>query len=364
MKLGQMIKAVSPILIKPHKSSLTVGLSDRFFLFTLINKAIRTIEEDPHLNFISLLKSYKILGRILYGTVHGFYRDRNKAYFKHFFKDKELWKIVKEELEWVTSEYKNSGDIKLTITKRGVMVFDNYQKNSFNVLLLTVHSGTWVPKEIQKKMYPLPKKRYMYEDVETHKIYSRIVMEKGGIWIDNKQSRFACDFNRNITKCIYQEGQEWWIKNLWKEPLLKSEIDDIKKSYQQFYFTLAKLVETYRFNIIFDGHSMWNLPDRPPLSFGTRHIHKFYMPIVKSMHRKLIGMGYSAAFNKPYKGGYILKWLSKMFPDLFIFSMETNKCMYMTPNHKTPLVRKIRKLSQDLTKIFDIDIEEGLEHRN
>jgi len=362
LNLRKMIKIVSPLLIKPTSTSLTVSLSKRFFLFTLINKAIRTIEEDPHLNFISVLKSYKILGRILYGTFHDLYRDRNKPYFRHFFVESSLYRLVKEELEWLNKEYKNIDNIKMTITKKGVIIYDNYKKNKFNVLLFTIHSGTWVPKNILKKMNPLPKTRYRYEDVETHKIYSRLIMEKGGIWIDNKQSRYACDFNRSISRCVYENGSEWWFPEIWKEPLSEAEINEIKKGYREFYFTLSKLVSTFNFNIIFDGHSMWNTNDRPPLSFGTRYIPAFYMPIVKSMHRKLIKMGYSAHFNKPYKGGYILKWLSTMFPDLFIFSMEINKIMYMNPRHTKPLKRKVKQLSKDLVKIFDIEIED-IEHR-
>jgi N-formylglutamate amidohydrolase len=358
INLRDMLRNVSPILIKPASTSITVSLSKRFFLFNLINKAIKTIEEDPHLNFISLLKSYKVLGRILYGTVHELHRDRNKMYFKNFFVERELWKLVRDELEWLVKEYKNVSEIKLTLTKRGVMIFDNYKKDSFNVLLMTIHSGTWAPKDVIEKMKLTPKKRYHYEDIETHKIYSRLVLEKGGIWIDNKLSRFACDFNRNMEKCIYGNDTEWWISEVWKEPLSESQVTILKQTYREFYFTLSRLLESYRFNIIFDGHSMWDSEDRPRLSFGTQHIPKFYMPIVKSMHRKLVNMGYSPAFNKPYKGGYILKWLSTKFPDLFIFSMEINKVIYTTNNHRKPLKRKIKQLSKDLSQIFNIEIED------
>ena len=100
------------------------------------------IEEDPHLNFVAVLKSYKVLGRILTGTLHEFYRDRNRIYFKRFFTEPELYEMVKKDLEALYPKYK---DVKMTITKQGLLIYDNYKKNTFNVLLITAHSGLWVP---------------------------------------------------------------------------------------------------------------------------------------------------------------------------------------------------------------------------
>ncbi len=358
LNFRRLIQTVSPILIKPSPNSITIGLSERFFLTTLINKSIRAIEEDPHLNFISILKSYKILGRILYGTVHEFYRDRNKLYFKNFFMDRELWKIVKEDLEWLVKENEGVDDIKMTITKRGVIVYDNYKRNSFNLLLMTIHSGTWIQESIHKKITISNEERFKEEDIATHKIYSKLVLEKGGIWIDSKQSRFVCDFNRSIKKSIYSDNSEEWVSQVWKEELTSREVRELQESYKQFYFTLAKLVDAYKFNIIFDAHSMKDLPGRPDISFGTKHIPKFYLPIVLSMQRKLRNIGYNHVYlNKPFKGGYILQWLSTKFPHTFIFSMEVNKKLYMNKNRSKAIKYKVRQLSECITQIFDIEVD-------
>ena len=61
MKLRDMYETISPLLIETKATSITLGLSRRFFLFSLMGKIIRRIEDDPYLNFISLLKYYKIL---------------------------------------------------------------------------------------------------------------------------------------------------------------------------------------------------------------------------------------------------------------------------------------------------------------
>ncbi len=353
-----IIKKVSPILVTPTSSSVTIGISKRFFLFTMLQRIINIIEEDPHLNFVALLKSYKVLGRILYGTLHEFYRDRNKLYFKNFFVDRKLWELVKQDLEYLYPKYK---DLKVTITKRGLVVYDNYKKNQFNVLMMTSHAGTWMPQEIKSKMNLSDSFRFREEDIDTHRIYGRVVLEKAGIWIDNKLSRFACDYNRPMKRAIYSNKSEatWNVRRLWKKKLAKPEIDEMHASYKDFYFTLARVVDTYRFNIIFDGHSMKNLEGRPEISFGIRYVPKFYLPIVKSMQKKLKGTGYaSVRVNSPYGGGYILKWLSTKFPDVFIFSMEVNKGIYMTKDMNKTIANRLEKVSKDVAAIFDIEVED------
>ena len=353
MSFKKIIETLSPVLLEPSGVSVTIGISKRFFLFQLMRRIINVIEEDPYINFIALLKSYKVLGNFLHGTLHEFHRDRNRLYFKNFFYDRKLWEMVRSDLESLHPKYR---DVKMTITKRGVIVYDNYKKNSFNVLLLTIHSGNWVPEEIEKKMWISDTDRYREEDVETDKLYRNLVLDKAGIWIDNKQSRFVIDFNRMLKNAIYADNSEEWVDAVWKEPLLKSEKDAITSGYREFYFTLTRLLESYQFNIIFDGHSMKQGDNRPNLSFGTKYIPKFYQPIVRSMQRKMQSLGYSPVLlNTPYKGGFILKWLNGKFPNVFICSMEINKSLYMSGTR--PLKLKIKKLSHDLSGMFDIDIE-------
>lgn len=351
-RIREFIENLTPILINPEGSSLRLSLSKRFFLFNILNKITKTIEEDPHLNFIALLKSYKILGNILSGTIHEFYRDRNQSYFKNFFYDKNLYEIVKADIASLHEKYRN---LQVTITKRGVLIYNNYQKEGFNVLLLTIHSGTWIPKEISKKISITDEERYKEEDVATDKIYRNLVLEKGGIWIDNKQSRFMIDFNRGLDRAIYANNSEEWLKILWKEKLTTKESNIIFQSYNEFYFTLAKLLEIYNFNIIFDAHSMKMKDGRPNISFGTKYIPRFYMPIVKSMQAKMRKLGYeNVKLDTPFTGGNILRWIGKRYPNVFIFSMEVNKVLYMTKDRMKIKQKELDQLSEDLVKIFDI----------
>lgn len=354
-KFKEFIETFSPLLLSSSSTSLTIGISKRFFLFRLLESIVKYIEEDPHLNFIALLKSYQILGRFLYGTLHEFYRDRNKLYFKNFFLDRKLYQLVKEDLEYLYPKYK---EVTVTITKRGVVIYNNYRKDAFNVLLMTIHSGTWVPESIENKLSINEKDRFKEEDVYTHRLYCHLVLDKAGIWIDNKQSRFVVDFNRNLKNAIYANNSEEWLNIVWKEKLTKWEQDQNIASYREFYFSLDKLLETHQFNIIFDAHSMKDLKGRPNISFGTRYIPQFYIPIVRSMQRKMITMGYSPVMlNTPYHGGNILKWLSAKYPNIFIFSMEVNKKLYMAKNRLRIWPKKLKKVSTDLIKIFDIEDE-------
>lgn len=356
MKLKELFETISPVFIDAKSLSITVGLSRRFFLFTFTKNLISSLEEDPYLNFISLLKSYKILGKFLYGTVSDFYRDRNKIYFKKFFADEQLYNLVKEDIEWLALDY---GHLRITIDKKGLIIYDNYRKNKFNVLLFTIHSGSWIPENIRKKMYLTNEQRYLQEDAASNKLYCNLVLKKNGIWIDNKQSRFACDFNRPHHLSVYKDRQEPWIGQIWKESLSESEIKELQESHVTFYLTLRQIIDSYRFNIIFDGHTMTDAKDRSEISFGTQFIPNFYMPIVLSMREKLKKLGYtSVSFNSPYYGGNILRWLKKSAPDLFICSMEINKKLYMNEDHSKVLKAKLQKINDDLENIFNIEIKQ------
>jgi len=354
-KFKKLLHSITPILIKPGQSAITISLSKRFFLYRMMNSIVNIIEEDPYLNFIALLKNFKLLGRFLNGTLAEFYRDRNKIYFKKFFYDRDLYELVKKDLEYFYPECK---DFRMTITKKGVIIYENYKKNNFNLLLLTIHSGTWVPKSVEKKLSISARERFVEEDIDSHKLYGKLIIEKGGIWIDNKQSRFLIDFNRGLKRAIYANNSEEWLKVMWKEELTKAESEEIFDSYREFYFTLSRLIESYQFNIIFDAHTMKHLPGRPNISFGTNYIPRFYMPIVKSMQHKMASLGYSPVhLNNPFQGGYILKWLSQRFPNAFIFSMEVNKKLYMSSSRTRTFKNRLEKVSQDLTNIFDIEVD-------
>lgn len=352
-KINEIVEQIFPIRINPTYTSVTIGLSKRFFIFQIIKEMIKKIEDDPYLNFISILKHYKLLGKFLSGTIHELYRDRNKSYFRHFFEDKSLYELVRADIEWIYSKNKS---IKLAVTKNGIIIYDLYKKNKFNMLLLTVHSGTWVPKSIEKKFSIKNEERLLEEDIGAHKVYGNLFLEKGGIWIDSKISRFACDFNRSAEKAIYSNKSEPWLGDIWKENPSRHQKMYLGQVYREFYFTLEHLADAYKFNIIFDAHSMRNSPERPEISFGTKFIPRFYMPVIRSMQKKLVSLGYhSVLFNTPYSGGYILEWLSSKFPDLFVFSMEVNKKLYMDETEKSVVSEKLLQLSDNIVRIFDIE---------
>ena len=354
--IRDFIEQITPVTISPTTTSITISLSKRFFIFQIAKELIKKIEDDPYLNFISFLKNYKVLKSFITGGISDLYRDRNKSYFRHFFSDKELYELVKNDITWV---YERNKEIKLTIMKNGLIIYDNYRKNKFNILLLTVHSGTWVPRAIGMLQSTTKAERALEEDVEIHKVYGPLFLEKGGIWIDCKFSRFACDLNRAPGRAIYSKNSENWVGDIWKQELSRSQRRRLMHVYDEFYFILGKIVDAYKFNIIFDAHSMKDEPERPEMSFGTKYIPKFYLPVIKSMQKKLQKLGYAAVqFNAPYHGGHILQWLSGKFPDLFIFSMETNKKLYLDARGKTVDEKNLNALAGNITKIFEIE-EDG-----
>jgi len=309
------------------------------------------IERHPHLNFISLLGASKLIGNVLDNTLAYFFRNRNSYWFKKFFEDRELYELVREDIEYY---YKKYPGIRLTLTKDGIMIYDNYQPNHFNIFLLTIHGGTWIPDYVKKLMSVSRAVIYSEEDIATDRIYGPLVLKKGGIWINTKQSRFVCDFNRAPERAIYSNNSEDRVRNIWHEELKPGQKARIMKSYRRFYQLLDTLIETYRFNIVFDGHSMVNEPGRPALSFGVKFVPQFYGPIVAEMRKTLMReTKKDVEINTPYSGGYILEYLSAHFPDIFIFSMEINKKLYMDKSHMNLKKRNMWKLSRAVENIFE-----------
>ena len=69
-------------------------------------------------------------------------------------------------------------------------------------------------------------------------------------------------------------------------------------------------------------------------------------------------LGYkNVDLDKPFGGGYIIRWLNRKYPHIFIFSSEINKKLYMTRNRKKIIKSKVEKLAKDITQIFDIELE-------
>ncbi|MFH1225304.1 MAG: N-formylglutamate amidohydrolase [Candidatus Diapherotrites archaeon] len=354
-EIRDYVEQMTPILIRPTATSITISLSKRFFIFQIARQLIRVIEDEPYLNFISFLKNYKVLRSFLTGSISDIYRDRNKSYFRNFFTDKSLYELVKSDLEWI---YERNRDIRLTVMKNGLVIYDNYKKNKFNILLLTVHSGAWMPKGIGAKQILTKAERALEEDTEVQKVYGDLFLAKGGIWIDCKFSRFACDLNRAPGNAIYSKNSEKWAGDIWKQELSAAQRKGLMQVYDEFYFILGKIVDAYKFNIIFDAHSMKDAPDRAEISFGTKYIPKFYLPVIKSMRKKMQKLGYrNVQLNAPYYGGHILEWLSGKFPDLFIFSMEVNKKLYLDGGRKKVDEKRMAELSGNITNIFDIEEE-------
>ncbi|MBU4246669.1 MAG: N-formylglutamate amidohydrolase [Nanoarchaeota archaeon] len=350
-RIFEKLSLLSPVLIRPTSDSITVSLSKRFLLFQLLNQLSQKIDEDPRLNFMGFLKTHKIFSTSLNGTVRDFYRDRDALYFTYFFTYKELHLRVKSDIERV---YKINADVKVTIFKDGLVLYDNYKNRQFNILLLTCHSGSYLPENIEQKLFLTREQRYKEEDIASDEIYSELVLKQGGIWIDNKMSRYYCDLNRSMSKSIYKNRPKKNIM-IWKQNLTDEEKENIRQYYRDFYFLLKKLLDIYKFNVIFDGHTMQDMKGRANISMGTHFIPKFYLPIVGSINKKIIYLGYkSVGINEPYGGGFILEWISTKYPNLFIFSMEVNKKLYMTKNRLKIKQKNVSALAEDMVDIFDI----------
>jgi N-formylglutamate amidohydrolase len=349
-------KKLLPLLVRFSSSGVSINLSKRFILFDLLKGLNEHLEEKPFLNLVSFIRYENIYERFVYGKIKTVYDKLKRNPFKKYFISKHIHSRILSDLNEVM---KINDKIDVIIFSTGIIIYDNYQENNFNVLLLTLHGGEDMPDKISKKVVSdhIPRKRE--EDIHSDKLYRKIVLKQGGVWIDNKISRFFCDLNRDENSCIHQNNSDM-INYLWSEELSSKDEDFIYNFYENFYALLEQIFNFYKFNIVFDGHTMRNAADRPNISFGTHYIPKFYLPVVSGIKKKMHSMGYSdIGINKPYEGGFILNWISQKYPSTFIFSMEINKKLYLYSDRIRPKPNNIEKLSDDLIKIFDIQEEEG-----
>lgn len=353
--IWSQIERILPILLKVTGESVTISVSRRFLLFDLLQRLKKKIEDDPYLNFISILRYSKVLGKSMTGELTEFYRDKDKLYFRKFFPYNETYERVKQDISEV---YAINKEVKITIFKSGLLVYDNYKPGQFNVLLLTIHSGEFVPKDVEANFAISAAERYKEEDVLSDKLYRRIVLDQGGIWIDNKMSRFYVDLNRARENAIYKDGEQ--VPKLYEKPLPESQKQKILSFYDSFYVLLQHILTTYTFNLVFDGHTMRDGAGRPRISFFTHYIPKFYLPVVGSLKKKMHSLGYKdILMNAPYAGGYLVEWICKKHPAVFATGMEINKKIYMYPDRKRAKPSSVQKIAQDLVQVFDIEEEKG-----
>ena len=137
-----------------------LSLKNRFLMHEM-SYAINTLtERDPFFTLIALLKKESKVGRIIYGTIEDLHKERNRKSFKNFFFDQKLYNLVKTDIE---AMFEKKPDLQIIINRYGLMIYLNYKKNLFNVLLLTIHSGTWLPESIYKSMTLKKEFRYTYK---------------------------------------------------------------------------------------------------------------------------------------------------------------------------------------------------------
>ena len=80
MNLMKLFEELSPVLIEPKPTSIKVSLSKRFLIFQILQELGKKIEDDPYLNFISVLENYKVFSELLHDHIKELLRDKNKFY--------------------------------------------------------------------------------------------------------------------------------------------------------------------------------------------------------------------------------------------------------------------------------------------
>lgn len=228
----------------------------------------------------------------------------------------ELEILVNNEL----LKIKSDKEVKVAIFKPGIIISKKPKQHGSkdNLLLTTIHNGTYIPANIEKYFYWNSKRRRTEEDIGTADLYRGLFHELGGTWINVLFSRFWIDLNRTKENALFKyEADTKYNVNLEK---MSKYLEESEKYYNSFYALIAGLIQEDNL-FIFSGHSMRDKKDRPD-----------YCLIHKSDDDEL-GLAMlleNARINDPFQfdGGYLMKYISTVINNYKSVEFEVNKKLY------------------------------------
>ncbi|MDN3493585.1 N-formylglutamate amidohydrolase [Winogradskyella bathintestinalis] len=195
-----------------------------------------------------------------------------------------------------------------------------------------VHDGHQFRKELWENCLHNQYERWYEEDPET-----KNMVKSHPIVIAGCDSRFEYDLNRTPEEAVFETA---WGKELWKQPLSKTEKDKSLQKHANFYkvvFALiSKLEDKFGTCVVYDMHSYnWRRWDRevPTWNLGTVNIdNDRFRNEVESWREALASIEFphkikqTAKINDTFQGnGYFLKYITNNFKNTLVLATEIAK---------------------------------------
>ncbi|MBT8315572.1 MAG: N-formylglutamate amidohydrolase [Maribacter sp.] len=182
-------------------------------------------------------------------------------------------------------------------------------------------------------------------------------------------SRFEYDLNRPPETAIFDTA---WGKQLWRNPLSRTEKNHSLNKHNAFYEVVHTLVEQlekiHGQLIVFDMHSYnWRRWDRPvpTWNLGTENIdNSRYGSIVDSWRGKLGDMKLpgpipqSSEINDVFQGnGHFLKYITKNFENTLVLATEISK-VYCDERNGIIYPEVVRSVERHLKELIPLQVKE------
>ena len=227
-----------------------------------------------------------------------------------------------------------------------------------------VHDGHQFRKSLWDNCLHTEYERWYEEDPST-----KDMVASHPIVIAGCDSRFEYDLNRPPDGAIYSDA---WGKQLWKEPLSKTEYDHSLQKHATFYEVthalIQKLEQLFPRVIVFDMHSYnWKRWERevPTWNLGTANINnERFGSIVNSWQEKLSKMHFphgiraTTGINDTFQGnGFFLKYITTTFPNTLVLATEIAK-VYCDEYSGIIYPEVVKAVSEQLKELIPLQAKE------
>jgi N-formylglutamate deformylase len=157
----------------------------------------------------------------------------------------------------------------------------------------------------------------------------------GGAPVVVHRSRFEVDLNRPRTEAVYTTPDTCWGLDVWREPLTDEQVERSLREHDDFYASLARLLDGLAIQgsfVVLDMHSYNHrrqgadgppapVAENPEVNIGTGSLdHDRWGHVVAHLvhalrERTVMDHQLDVRENVRFKGGYLTHWVHERYPD-------------------------------------------------
>jgi N-formylglutamate deformylase len=155
----------------------------------------------------------------------------------------------------------------------------------------------------------------------------------GGVPVVVHRSRFEVDLNRPRDGAVYTTPDTCWGLEVWREPLTDEQVDRSLREYDDFYASLARVLDDLAVQgsfVVLDMHSYNHrrsgrdappapVSENPEINIGTGSLDRdrwghVVEPFMHDLRRRtVVGHQLDVRENVRFKGGHLSQWVHERY---------------------------------------------------